>query len=146
GAAGLDGAGYFLSRQGAPKGKVVRIPFEAPSLAKATVAVPEGEGAITGFRPTAKKLYVADLLGGPTRVRAFPLGGGAPVEVRTPEGAAVYEMARLRGDEVVMDVTTFLAPPAFFRVGADGSTSATKLATTSPADYSDCEVVREFAR
>src|SRR5207244_1258233 len=105
---GLDGAGYFLSRQKAPKGKVLRIPFDAPRLANAREVVPEGDGAITGFLPAAQKLYVRDLLGGPTRVRAFPLAGGAPELVSVPEVASVYEMARLRGGDVLLNVTTYL--------------------------------------
>ena len=142
---GLDGAGYFLSRQGAPKGRGLRIPFDAPQLSNAREVVPQGDGAITGFLPTAQKLYVRDLLGGPTRVRAFPLAGGAPELVDVPEVASVYEMARLHGGEVLLDVATYLTPAAFIRVGAKGEVTKTRLAVTSPADFSDCEVVRDFA-
>ena len=142
---GLDGSAYFLSRQNAPKGKILRVPLDAPSLANAREVVPEGDGAITGFVATAQKLYVRDLLGGPTRVRAFPLGGGAPETIGIPDVASVYEMARLRSGEVLLDVATYLTPPAFLRVGAKGEVTPTRLAVTSPADFSDCEVVRDFA-
>ena len=94
--------------------------------------------------PTAQKLYVRDLLGGPNRVRAFPLGGGAPETVPIPEIASVFEMARLREGSVLLEVATYLTPPAFLRVDK-GVVAPTKLAITSPADFSDCEVVRDFA-
>jgi prolyl oligopeptidase len=77
GVMGRDGAAYFLSRAEAANGKLLRIPLQTPSLAGAAVVVPEGDGAITRFIPTGEKLYVEEVLGGPTRVRAFPLHGAS---------------------------------------------------------------------
>jgi prolyl oligopeptidase len=146
GVMGRDAAAYFLSRAGAPNGKVLRIALQTPSLANATVVAPESDGAISGFVPTSAKLYVEEVLGGPTRVRAFPLRGGDPETIRVPEVASVYEMARLHGGDVLMNVATYLTPAAFFRVDAGtGKVAPTALAITSIADYSDCEVVRDFA-
>lgn len=146
GVLGLDGAAYLLSRAGAPKGKILRLPLATPQLSLAVVVVPEGEGAIQHFLPTAEKLYVVDLLGGPSRVRAFPLQGGAPAAVDTPEVSAVGELARLSGGEVLLDVVSYLSPPAFYRLKPSGGAPArTKLAVNSIADFSDCEVVRDFA-
>jgi prolyl oligopeptidase len=147
GALGLDGALYLLSRQGAPRGKVLRVPLESPQLAKAAVIVPEGEGAIERFEPAAQKLYVEEVLGGPSRVRAFPLQGGAPETVSTPELSRLREIDRVLGGDVLLNVETYLAPQAFFRLDAkSGQVTKTALAMTSIADYSDCEVVRDYAR
>ncbi len=118
GVMGRDGAAYFLSRDKAPNGKVLRIPLQVPSLANATVVVPEGDGAIGGFVPADTRLYVEEILGGPTRVRAFPLRGGAPETIPVPEVASVNEIARLHGGDVLINVVTYLSPPAFFRVDA----------------------------
>ena len=146
GVMGRDGAAYFLSRDKAPNGKVLRIPLQVPSLANATVVVPEGDGAIGGFVPADTRLYVEEILGGPTRVRAFPLRGGAPETIPVPEVASVNEIARLHGGDVLINVVTYLSPPAFFRVDAgSGRVTPTRLAVTSIADYSDSEVVRDFA-
>jgi len=146
GVLGLDGGLYLLSRQGAPKGKVLRVPLESPQLAKAAVIVPEGDGAIERLEPAAQKLYVEEVLGGPSRVRAFPLQGGAPETVSTPEVSRIREIDRLHGGDVLLNVETYLAPPAFFRLdGRSGQLTRTALAVTSVADYSDCEVVRSKA-
>jgi prolyl oligopeptidase len=142
---GLDGAVYLLSRKDAPKGKILRLPMETPELSKAAEIVPEGEGGISGFLPTAEKLYVRELLGGPSRVRAFPLHGGPATAVNTPEVSAVHEMARLENGDVLLNIGTYLAPPAFYRLSPQGQLKKTKLQVTSIADYSDCEVVRDFA-
>jgi prolyl oligopeptidase len=146
GALGLDGAAYLLSRQGAPKGKLLRLDLKAPELAKATVVVPEDEGAIESFLPTAKTLYVVDLLGGPSRVRAFALKGGAAQPVAIPEVSTVGEIVRLSKGDVLLNVQTYTVPPAFYRLeAASGKLVKTALAVKSVADYSDCEVVRDFA-
>ena len=56
---GDDHALYLHARQGAPKGKIVRLPLSNPDLAKAEVVVPEGPVAIAGDRPFR---CLADLL------------------------------------------------------------------------------------
>ncbi|HVP67162.1 MAG TPA: prolyl oligopeptidase family serine peptidase [Anaeromyxobacteraceae bacterium] len=147
GRTGWDGAAYLLSRAGAPKGKILRVDLAKPSLEKAQVVVPEGDGAILGFVPTSKALYVVDLLGGPGRIRMFPLGGGEPREVRVPEVATIHEADPMQNGDVLFEVVTYLKPPAFYRTDASGTGLVpTKLAMTSVADYSDCEVVRVYAR
>ena len=144
---GRDGAAYLLSRAGAPKGKILRVDLASPALHRAKVVVPEGEGAILAFVPTAKALYVVDLLGGPGRIRMFPLGRGAPRDVRVPEVASVRQAEALQNGDVLFEVETYLRPPAFYRTDASGTGLVpTKLAMTSVADYSDCEVVRAYAR
>ncbi len=145
-ALGLDGALYLLSRQNAPKGKLLRLPLEQPQLAAAKEVVPEGDGSIESFVPTAQRLYVGDLRGGPSRMRSFPLQGGEAIEVKTPAVSAVEEVDRLHGGDLAVEVGTYLEPPAFYRLdAATGSVTKTKLAITSIASYADCEVVRDFA-
>jgi prolyl oligopeptidase len=143
---GLDGALYLLSRRGAPKGKLLRLALDQPQLAAAKEVVPEGLGSIEGFVPTAQKLYVVDLLGGPSRMRAFPLQGGTSTLVQTPDVSAIEEVDRLKGGDLAMSVGTYLEPPAFYRLDAtSGAVTKTKLAITSIANYADCEVIRDFA-
>ena len=50
---GLDGNLYLLSRQGAPRGKILRVPLKSGGLADAQVVVPESKGVIESFLPTA---------------------------------------------------------------------------------------------
>ncbi len=144
---GVDDAVYLLSRTEAPRGKILRLPLgAAPKLADAMVIVPESNGAIQGFVPTASRLYVDDLLGGPSQVRVFDLAGKALGELPILPVSAADGLVRLDGDDILYDNGSYLKPPAWFHYDAkSGTAKPTALAVTSIADYSDCEVVREFA-
>ncbi len=154
---GPDGGLYLLSRKGSPRGKIVRLDLGHPDLPHAATVVPESSVAIAGlrfapnrlttnFQPTASGLFVVDVDGGPSQVRYFGRDGTPKGTVPLPPVAAVNEIVATGGDEVLLEVETYLTPPAWytFRHG-EGSLRPTALAKTSPADFSDCEVVREFA-
>src|SRR5437773_3267102 len=66
---GRDNALYLLSRNAAPRGKVLRLPLETPELSKAVEIVPTGEPVIQQIVPTADALFIGDLLGGPSQIR-----------------------------------------------------------------------------
>ncbi len=144
---GYDGALWLLSRKDAPKGKVLRLVLgDEASLEKATLVVPEAaDASIETIEVTATRLYTADLMGGPSRVRAFAHDGKALGELPLLEVSTVSDIVRVGGDELLFDNQSFLEPAAWWRVGADGKPKRTKLATTSPVDFSDVEVVRELA-
>jgi prolyl oligopeptidase len=154
---GSDPGLYLLSRKGSPRGKIVRLDLEHPDIAKAVTVVPESPVAIAGhrfasnrlvtnFTPTASGLYVVDVDGGPSQVRFFGRGGKLQGSVPLPPVASVNEILATGGDEILLNVETYLTPPAWFayRPGAP-RLRPTALAKTSVADFSDCEVVREFA-
>ena len=144
---GPDANLYFLSRQGAPKGKIVRVPVATPKVDQATVVVPETEGSIEHFACTKSKLYVVDLLGGPSQVRVFDLATGRQ-EKNLPilDVSSVHEITRLDDGSILFNNMSYLKPAAWYRFDAkSGKARKTALAMTSVADYSDCEVVREFA-
>src|SRR5438270_75421 len=66
---GRDNALYLLSRMDAPRGKILRLPLDAPELKNAIEIVPAGDAVIEHIVPTADALYVGDLLGGPSQIR-----------------------------------------------------------------------------
>jgi prolyl oligopeptidase len=143
---GQDEALYLLSRQDAPRGKVLRLPLAEPRLAEAPTIVPESTAAITGLVPTAHRLYVVDLVGGPSQIRVFDLDGKPQPAVPVKPVSSVDQVVRLRGDDVLYRNETFIDPPAWFRFdAATGKATRTGLFRTSPADFSDTEVVRVFA-
>ena len=72
---GRDNALYLLSRAGAPRGKILRLPLDTPELKSAVEIVPTGEAVIEQIVPTSDALYVGDLLGGPSQIRRFGLDG-----------------------------------------------------------------------
>lgn len=143
---GMDDALYLLSRADAPNRKILRLPVATPTLADARVVVPETENAIESYTPTATRIYVTEMVGGPTQMRVYDLGGRALGLVSTPEIALLSQVVRTVGDEVLVRSQSYTRPPAFYRYGPDAKELLpTALVHTSPADFSDCEVRREFA-
>jgi prolyl oligopeptidase len=146
---GRDGALYLVSRKNAPRGRVLRLPLSgSPRLAAAEIVVPEGEAVIEGVAPTRGRLYVVDVLGGVSQVRAFDLAGRPQGPLPLPKVASVGQMLRLApdGDEVLFRVQTFTDPPGWYRYApATGKITRTALHEPPRADFSDVEVVRDFA-
>jgi prolyl oligopeptidase len=154
---GDDQSLYVLSLRGAPRGKVLRLPPGQTDLAKAETIVPEGKAAIVGmdwqmirmiprFVPTPGGLYVLEVEGGPSRLRFFPRGGGAPVTVPLPPVSSVGEMVWAGGDTVLLHVGTYTAPATWYAyTRGDAKLRRSALSAATPAGWDDVEVVRLFA-
>ena len=143
---GRDDALYLLSRAGSPAAKFSACPWRRRNWPNAKMLVPQTEATIERFVPTATRLYVVDLVGGPSQVRVFDLEGKERKSVPVRPVASVGQVVRLEGDDVLFRTETFIDPPAWFRYDpATDKATKTALFRTSPADFSDCEVVREFA-
>jgi prolyl oligopeptidase len=152
-----DDSLYLLSRRDAPLGKILRLPLEKPDLKSAKVIVPESKVAIdalrfgpnrmvTGFTPTASGIYVVDVDGGPSRLR-FVARDGKQTVVPLPPVPSVEDVVPVgMGDAVLLQIETFLQPRSWYRFTQNlEKPMLTKLVGKSPADFGDCEVVREFA-
>jgi prolyl oligopeptidase len=153
---GQDNGLYLLSRQGAPRGKILRLPLDRPSLANAVTVVEESDVAIEGLRfgsnrlyptivPSASGLYVADVAGGPSRLRFVRRKDGQQTVVPLPPVCAVRDVVPRGGDEVLIHVATYLEPAAWYSYKPGESPKRTALYQTSPANFDDTEVVREYA-
>ncbi|HOC56332.1 MAG TPA: prolyl oligopeptidase family serine peptidase [Verrucomicrobiota bacterium] len=143
---GRDGALYLLSRQGAPRGQVLRLPLDTPDLAKAAVAAPENRGVVQEFAPGDRGLYVVSLLGGPSELLYYPRGNTRPRHIPTLPVSTVAGLDSWHSDEVVFGNVSYLKPFAWFTYDpAANKVSRTALSMTSPADFDDLEVAREFA-
>jgi prolyl oligopeptidase len=143
---GADDTLYLLGRAGAPRGTILRVPLTAPTLAQARAVVPERDVTIESITPTDTRLYVTELDGGPSQVRVYDLAGGAQGLLPMPPVAAVSGVLALEGDEVLIRSNSFTEPPAWFRFRpVEEEPERTALQTTSPADFGDVEVLREFA-
>jgi prolyl oligopeptidase len=155
GNSGADNAVYMLSRKDAPRGQILALPL-VPSidLGRAKVVVPEspgGEGeqdraSIEDFEPTVGHIYVFDIMGGPSRVRVFDNKGQALVAPSLPAVSAVYGGIGVGGGDLLVFISTYLEPPAWYRIDAQrGKVDRTALLETSPVSYADSELVRAFA-
>lgn len=141
---------YLLSRKNAPKGKILRVAFDKPSLAAATEVIPEGALAINSdgkgaLTVTSKEIVVRYIDGGPSRATIYDHSGKRVSDLPLPDVSAMSEVAKV-GDDVLYEVSTFLAPSRFLRFdAASGKSAETKLRITSPIKFDDMEVVRAFA-
>jgi prolyl oligopeptidase len=157
---GQDGALYMVSGKDAPRGKMMRLPLTTPNLAKAQTIVPESDAVIQGFRFSTAgffpsfgawegRLYVTYEVGGPTQVRVFDYQGHRLKDLPILPVSTVSQMVSIKRDLFFRN-SSYLVPPAWydFYASPDGTSahvSATQLRVTSPVNFDDAEVVREFA-
>ena len=145
-ALGTDGFLYLVSLDGAPRGKVLRVPLDHPTLAAAEVVVEQDTAAIDGILATGTRLFVTEVAGGPSGIRVVDLRSRRRGRVPLNPVSAVLELAPEGGDGLLYLATSFTEPPAWYRYdAATGEVRRTALFLRSPADFSDVEVVRAFA-
>jgi prolyl oligopeptidase len=152
---GGDGALYLLSRKDAPRGQILRLSLSQPDLAQAKVIVPQSSGgsaeasraSIEDFVPTPGRLYVVDIIGGPSRVRVFDHKGQALPAPNFPSVAAIGGGMLAGGGDALFNVSTYFEPAAWYRVdGASGQVVRTGLVQTSSVRFDDAEAIRAFAK
>jgi len=142
---GRDGYLYLRSLENAPRGKILRIALAQPDLKQAQPMVAEDEGTIEQFEPAGSQLFVSQLVGGPSRLKIVDTASGKVTTVALPPVSGVADLARDGHGQVLARLTSYLAPPAWYLVGTSGEAVKTALAVTSAADFSDAEVIRDFA-
>ncbi|HEV2971406.1 MAG TPA: alpha/beta fold hydrolase [Pirellulales bacterium] len=144
---------FLISRKGAPRGELLRLSLTTPTLSAAQKIIPEGKDAIVShfgspdtFAATDTLLYVEYQTGGPSEIRVFDHAGRPQSAPRQLEVSSVGGMAPLDGDELLFSNVSFVEPPAFYHYQPQtGKTEKTALATPSPVEFNDVQVVREFA-
>src|SRR5260370_33993938 len=143
---GRDNALYLISRAGAPRGKLLRLPLGWPELKNAAEIVPAGEAVIERILPSTDALYVRDLLAGSSPVRRFDLNGKSATIIPTPQISAVQAMLALEDGSLLFHDVSYTEPAAWFRC-LNGKTEPAKTAlrSTSPVSFADIELRREFA-
>ncbi|MDO9020673.1 MAG: prolyl oligopeptidase family serine peptidase [Myxococcales bacterium] len=137
---------FLTSHRGAPRGAVLRLPLAATSLSAATVVVPQSDAVIEQVVPTATRLYVVDLVGGPSQVRVFDHAGHPQGALALAPVSSVRSMVHTTGDAVLFRAETYLTAPAWYRAGGDSLTpTVTAMRDEAPVSFDDAEVVRELA-
>jgi prolyl oligopeptidase len=144
---GLDGNLYLLSRKGAPRGRILRMPLASPTLDRATVAAEASPGgSIQRVEVTRTALYLEEVVGGPSRVRVLSLDGTERRPLEILPVSSVRGLTRLGDGQVVWLNESYLSPPAWYRLDeAGGSVSKLPLSPATSVDFSDVEVRRETA-
>ena len=138
---------FLLSSKDAPHGQILRLPM-APgaTVADAAVHVPHSALTIEGLAVTDGRLWVLDMDGGTSGLRAFSHDGEPLPSVELPPVCAIDRVTRLGDDLVAYSVETFVSPHSWW-VAADAEVAPrrTALDTTTALDFSGFEVRRVFA-
>ena len=152
---GSTDALYLLSRKDAPRGQILSLALAKLDLAHAKVVVPQSPGSgsdesarasIEDFVPAVGHLYVVDIVGGPSRVRVFNTQGKSLPAPPLPPVSSVDDSLAIAGGDVLFHMSTYLEPPAWYRLDANtGQATRTALFESSPVRYDDAEVTRAFA-
>jgi prolyl oligopeptidase len=154
---GDDNTLYLVSRKDAPRGKMLRLSVDNPNLSSAQAIVPQTRdviqgfsSAIEGFVPnviaTHHRLYVVELVGGPTQVRIFDDSGKPLGLVPIEPVSDVSEIVQLLDGSLLFFNESYLKPGAWYRYDAQtGKTAETALRLISPVKFDDIVAEREFA-
>jgi prolyl oligopeptidase len=113
---GHDGRIYALALKGSPRGRVVAMKADQPTLAKAATIVPQGDAVIEDIVPTATRLYVEVLVGGPSALRVYTLAGKALPAPPVEPISTVAIGTHLDGDAILFGAQGYLTPFAWFRL------------------------------
>jgi prolyl oligopeptidase len=143
---GPDGTLYLLSQKNAPRGKILRLPPGETQLSQASTVVAESEVVIQGLLPTATKIYVRDLVGGPSQIRMLDHTGNSQKLIPLLPVSSAQEMISLGKDKILFRNSSYTEPSVCYTYEpSQGEPLRTGLYVTSPADFSNVEVIREFA-
>jgi len=150
---GPDDTIFIISRVDAPRGKILKLSLADISLDKAQIIVPEGDNTIVsdfaGHPPmvvTSSRLYLTYQLGGPSEIRVFDLRGQRQAGPKILPVSSVGQIVAVGDDAILYSNSSYIEPAAWYLFRPEeGITVRTSLVTESPVDFSDCEVVREYA-
>jgi len=146
GAFGDDGSLYLLSRQGAPKGKVLKLSVRDAQIKRAKEIIPESDIALKSVVAAGDRLYVTGVTGGPSEVRIYGQNGAPQGKIPTEPNSAVYHVLRYSEGSVLFKSASYVNSPAWYRFSpSTRKVSRTALRSSASVDFSDIVVSREFA-
>ena len=143
---GPDNTLYLLSHKDAPRSKILHLAAGRTDLDEARVVIPESDVVIDAFVVTENRIFVADVIGGPSQIRVLDREGTFQNTVPILPVSAVDGLVDMGGDKVLFRNQNHTTPSAVYTFEpSEGSPMKTAMQTVSPADFSDVEVIREFA-
>lgn len=143
---GPDNSIYMLSRNKVPRGKIIYLEPGETDLSKSKTLIEECDLVIEYFLATQNFIYLVYLDGGPTKLQVVSLDGAQRKGIPFEPIASIRGLLLLGTDEILFRASSYIHPPAWYRFNpSTWETSETSLFVTSPADFKDTEVIREFA-
>ena len=146
-----------VTLNGAPRGKIVRVPIKTLDVQSSPVLIPEGEDTIvtsgvafwgeTTVLPMKDRLYVVYQLGGPSELRCFDYQGHALPTPSQLKVAAVHGLQAMDKQSVLFGNTSYTQPDAYYQYDArTGNTGKTKIANRSATTMDGATVIRRFTK
>lgn len=149
-----SGSILAITRDDAPRGKIVRIENAASDQPVINEVIHQGDDTIvTSFYhappslvATPNRIYVTYQLGGPSEIRVFDRDGTELDKPRQFPISSVGGIERLNGDDILFRNNSYVQPTNWYQFKAsDGQTINTELSSKSPVDLTGVRVTREFA-
>jgi prolyl oligopeptidase len=142
---GPDGTLFLLSRKDAPMGKLLALAQPLFTVSQAKTLLTATRSSIADFLAVGSHLYVNYMSGGPSKL--FDVQPGKPDKaIEIPPVSSVSQLVAAPGDQLLFENESFAEPSAWYRYDpAATGVKKTALLQTSPADFSDVEVIRQTA-
>ncbi|MEM0156347.1 MAG: prolyl oligopeptidase family serine peptidase [Thermoplasmataceae archaeon] len=138
---------FFLSRKGAPRGKIIRMPADSLDIQSAIACVEAREGSIEYFVISDSRIFVTEVVGGPSKLFSYDRHDGSFITEIFPSTDAISsidEMTNAGKETVLIRSESFLSPPSWYWIDSSLEIRRTKISGVSPIDTSPYEVKREF--
>jgi prolyl oligopeptidase len=142
----LDGEDlYLLANAGTPRGRIVKTSAAAPSLATATLIVPQGPTVIESMARARDGLYLQIMDGGISRLRRLGHDGRV-AEIALPFDGTIGSIFTVAGEDgALMSLTGWLTPAGIYSVDTAGHVLDTGITPKPAIDVSAYEAKRFFA-
>jgi prolyl oligopeptidase len=142
----LDGQDlYLLVNKGTPRGRVVKTSAAAPSIAAATLVVPQGADVIENIARARDGIYLRVMDGGISRLRRLGRDGRV-IEITLPfDGTIGSVNAVPNEDGALMSLAGWLTPAGIYSVSTGGRVADTGITPKPAIDVSAYEARRFFA-
>lgn len=124
---------YFLTTNGAPRGRVIAVDLAAPEPERWRVVVPQGADPIEAAALVGGRLVVEYLHAVHSRLRLYTLDGAATADVQLPGQGSVDALFGVTSDpEAFLTYTDFTSPRRVYRLDVEsGTLTATGAAVRS---------------
>ena len=142
----LDGDDlYLLANAGTPRGRIVKTSAAAPSLATATLIVPQGPTVIESMARARDGLYLQIMDGGISRLRRLGHDGRVG-EIALPFDGTIGSVFTVAGEDgALISLTGWLTPAGIYSVDTAGHVLDTGITPKPAIDVSAYEAKRFFA-
>jgi prolyl oligopeptidase len=142
----LDGEDlYLLANAGTPRGRIVKTSAAAPSLATATLIVPQGSTVIESMARARDGLYLQIMDGGISRLKRLGHDGQVG-DIALPFDGTIGSLFTVAGEDgALISLTGWLTPAGIYSVDAAGHVLDTGITPKPAIDVGAYEAKRFFA-